>query len=257
LVIDERLTHVQMEDALKAAGFPLEYDPADRRFKPPAPEPSRLASSSSTALSARLASTTAGLDPLEMLDRKLTRALERGGFAALTLRGRNLPGAAQAIARTYSVSPVDVGRLFLTELRGLADERKQEWPRLLNIEARFTETGQMTQGLASWIRTAWSRVEQRLLEIGEGGKTVLFLHDAGLLGRYHDQGGHELLTRMQRMARLPEHVPHGLWLLCPAESEMDTAQIDGHIVDVTDLSEFVALTGAFMAQLRTVANSVA
>lgn len=257
LVVDERLTHVRMEDALKAAGFPLEYDPVDRRFKPPAPEPSRLASSSSTALSARTASAAAGLDPLEVVDRKLRRAVERGGFVALTLRGRNLPGAAEAVARTYSVSPVDVGRLFVTELHALADDRNDAWPRLLSIEARFTETGQMTQGLASWIRTAWSRVEQRLLELGDGPRTVLFLHDAGLLGRYHEQGGHELLTRLQHMARLPDQVPHGLWLLCPAESEMDTPQVDGHIVDVTDLSERVALSGAFLSQLRAASNNVA
>lgn len=257
LVIDERLTHVQMEDALKAAGFPLEYDPANRRFKPPAPEPSRLASSSSTALSAQAARTAAGLDPLEVLHRKLGRAVERGGFAALTLRGRNLPGAAQAIARTYPVSPVDVGRMFLTELHALAKERQQEWPRLLNIETRFTETGQMTQGFASWIRKTWERVDQRLFELGQGANTVLFLHDGDLLGRYHDQGGQELLARLQRTARLPDQPPHGLWLLCPAESELDRPQLDGHTVEVVEQSEQIVLTGTFLTQLRTASDNVA
>jgi hypothetical protein len=257
LIIDDRLNHIQMEDALKAAGFPLEYDVVDRRFKPPEPEQSRSASSSSTALSARGARIAAGPDPLDVLDRKLSRAVERGGFVALTLRGRNLPGAAQAIARTYPVLAVNVGRMFLTELRALAAERQQEWPRLLNIEARFTETGQMASGFASWIRKAWSSVEQRLLEVGAAPHKVLFLHDAGLLGRYHDQGGHELLVRLQRMAGSPDRNPHGVWLLCPAESESETPQLDGHTVDIEDHSQRVALSGSFLAQLRAASDSVA
>jgi serine/threonine protein kinase len=257
MVVDERLTHVHLEDALKSAGFPLEYDPVDRRFKPPTPEPSRLASSSSTTLSGRGTHAATGLDPLDVLHLKLGRAVERGGFVALTLRGRNLPDAAKAIASAYPVLPVDVGRVFLTELRALAQERGQEWPRLLNIEARFTETGQMAQGFASWIRAVWGRVEERLLERAADDRTVLFLHDAGLVGRYHAQGGHDLLTRLQQVAGLPDQVPYGLWLLCPAESELDTAQLDGHTVDVTDLSQRVALSGAFLAKLRAESGRVA
>jgi hypothetical protein len=147
--------------------------------------------------------------------------------------------------------------MFVTELRALAKERQQEWPRLLNIEARFTETGQMTQGFASWIRKTWDRVDQRLFELGQGANTVLFLHDGGLLGRYHDKGGQELLARLQRTARLPDQVPHGLWLLCPAESEIDSPQLDGHTVEVVEQSEQVVLTGTFLAQLRTASDNVA
>jgi serine/threonine protein kinase len=257
VIIDPAITHVRMEEALKAAGFPLEYDPAAKQFKPPTPEASLMTSSSSMSLTARSARTAAGLDPTEVLHLKLTRAVERGGFLAMTLRGRNLPGTARAVTAGYPVTPVDLNRMFVAELQSLATERHQKWDRLLTIEARFTETGHMAHGLASWIRKAWSRVESQLLDIATDKPTVLFLHDAGLVGHYWNQGGHDLLTRLQLAAGLPDRTPHGLWLLCPAESDVETPRLDRHPVDVTDVSQAVVLRGAFLNQLREASDSVA
>jgi serine/threonine protein kinase len=257
VTIDPAITHVRMEETLKAAGFPLEYDPATKQFKPPAPEASRMTSSSSMSLTARSARTATGLDPTEVLNLKLTRAVERGGFLAMTLRGRNLPGAARAVAARYPVTPIDLNRLFVAKLQSLATERHQEWHRLLAIEARFTETGHMAHGLASWIRKAWSEVESQLFDLATGKHTVLFLHDAGLLGHYWNQGGHDLLTRLQLVAGLPDQIPHGLWLLCPAESDVETPRLDRHPVDVTDVSQAVVLRAAFLNQLRAASNSAA
>lgn len=246
----ERPTHVRVEEALKAAGFSLEYDPADRRFRPPAPEFTRLSTSSGITASTHGRMSAAGLDPQAVLQGKLTRAVEHGGFSALTLRGRNLSGSATAIASAYQVTPVDLNREFLTEFRALAAEHGTDWNKVLTIDARFGENGKISRGLASYVRTAWTRLEQRLLAQSAQGKTVLFVHDAGLLARYFDEGGHALLTRLQNAARRPADVPHGFWLLCPGESEKDSPQLDGQIVEVLGESERVVLSGTFLAELK-------
>ncbi|MGH4017159.1 MAG: hypothetical protein ACRDSL_25180, partial [Pseudonocardiaceae bacterium] len=129
--------------------------------------------------------------------------------------------------------------------------------KVLTIDARFAATGQISPGLASYLRAVWTRVEQRMLRAAAEPNTVLFVHDAGLLARYYDQGGHELLTRLQNAARLPSAAPHGFWLLCPAESALDTPNLDGRIVEVIDDTERVVLSRAFLAGLRGEPNTAA
>ncbi|MGH4011655.1 MAG: hypothetical protein ACRDTH_26405 [Pseudonocardiaceae bacterium] len=249
LTIDHRVTHVQVEDALKAAGFALEYQPVEKKFLPP-PEPGRVPTSASTAMSGHGRMVAAGLDPHAVTAQKLATTVERGGFLALPLRGNHLPGTAQALAEAYGVRPVDLNHEFLAEFRALAAERGQDWGKVLTIDARFAATGQISPGLASYLRAVWTRVEQRMLRLAAEPNTVLFVHDAGLLARYYDQGGHELLTRLQNAARRPSAAPHGFWLLCPAESALDTPNLDGHIVEIFDDTERVVLSGAFLAGLR-------
>jgi hypothetical protein len=53
---------------------------------------------------------------------------------------------------------------------------------VLTVDARFSESGHLPRGLASYVRTAWEQVPARLAESGDD-RTVLFLHDAGLMGR--------------------------------------------------------------------------
>jgi hypothetical protein len=106
----------------------------------------------------------------------------------------------------------------------------------------------MSPGLASSVRASWDRVGERLRPADP--TEVLFLHDAGLLGRYADAGGHDLLVALQAAARSPDVVPHGLWLLCPGDSAAGTPQLEGHVVAVTDTSQRLALDGDFLAGLR-------
>jgi serine/threonine protein kinase len=249
LAVDDRITHVQVEEALQAAGFTLEYQPIDKRFRPPASEPGRLISSS-TALSGHGRMAAVGLDPYAVTRQKLADAVERGGFLALSLRGHHLPEAVQALATAYGVLPVDFAREFLAAFRALVAERGQDWSKVLTNDARFTQTGQISPGFASYLRAVWTGVAQRLHDPAVEQKTVLFVHNAGPLARYHDQGGHELLTRLQAAARRPRELPHGLWLLCPAESALDAPNLDGRIVEVLDATERVVLSGRFLAELR-------
>jgi hypothetical protein len=189
-----------------------------------------------------------GLDPHDAMRARLAAAVERGGFLALTLRGRHLPGAAEALAQAYDVRPVDVGAVFLEEFRALVVDRGQDWDKVLTVDARFTETGHLPRGLASYVRTAWEQVRERLAERSDGG--VLFLHDAGLVGRYASAGGQELLVALQAAARSPAAAPHGLWLLCPGDSAAATPHLDKLMVEVTEASERLVLDGDFLDGLR-------
>jgi hypothetical protein len=249
LDLGKRLTHVRVEEALHAAGFPLEYDTTTRRFRPPAVELSRVVTSSSTAMSGHGRLRAAGIDPRERLAAKLASAVERGGFLALTLRGTNLPGAAEALAASYALRPVNVDAEFLTEFQNLVAERGQDWAKVRKLDARFTETGDVSRGLASYVSAAWDRVRQRLLEFA-GRDVVLFLHHASLLGRYFDEGGHDLLTGLQNAARRSREPPHGLWLLCPADSALDAPRLDTRLVEVLGEAERAVLDGEFLKALR-------
>lgn len=116
--------------------------------------------------------------------------------------------------------------MFLEQLRTLVAERGQDWDKVLIVDARFTQTGHLPRGLASYVRAAWDQVRDRLAEHGDD-RSVLFLHDAGLVGRYATAGGQELLVGLQAAARSPAAAPHGLWLLCPGDSAAATPHLDG------------------------------
>ena len=78
VVVPNGLTHVGMQEALREAGFTLEYDVDRARFVPPSvPMASRsLTSGSSTTLAHVY---TGGLDPHIAMNTRLTAAVDRGG----------------------------------------------------------------------------------------------------------------------------------------------------------------------------------
>jgi serine/threonine protein kinase len=245
-------THVDYEEALREARFTLEYVQArERFFSPPAPEPvpSWTSTGSTSVLVPAPTPATGQEDPHAVLRARLDAAAERGGFLAITVRGANLPGVAEALAATCPVERVDLNALFLTELHALADEQGQPWEKVLGIDARFAAGGRISKGLAAYARAAWERVESRLLARAAAPRTVLFLHDAGLLARYWDEGGRDLLVRLQAAARRPAQNPHGLWLLAPGETRAQQPHVDGRTVECVSPSERVHLDGTFVASL--------
>lgn len=96
----------------------------------------------------------------------------------------------------------------------------------------------------------WEAVHARLAEQAAEPGAVVLLHRTGLLARYFDAGGREVLIGLQQAARRPEESPHGVWLLCPGESARDSPRLGTHIVEVTDGSERVVLTREFLHGLR-------
>ncbi|WP_207934423.1 hypothetical protein [Actinomadura sp. KC06] len=244
-------TYVDVEEALSEAGFPLRYDQADERFFPPAPIRPRTPSSSTTATRLGAGLGAPGEGPEDIADARLTAAARQGGFLALTLHLKRLTGVADALAATYPLVPVSFADVFLAEFRALATEHGADWGQVLRADERFTRTGEMPGGLRSFVVRVLDRTEQRLHERAATPRTVLLLHNAGLLARYFDVGGHDLLTRLQNAARRPSDVPHGLWLLCPSEAPRATPNLDGRTVEAIGATEWTVLDKAFLARLHS------
>ncbi|MFH8806034.1 BREX system serine/threonine kinase PglW [Streptomyces hygroscopicus] len=246
-------THVELEEALREARFTLEYDDKRRKFFPPAVE--TATSWTSTGATSVVAPPPgvrlAGQDPHSTIRSKLDSAVRRGGFLALTVRGTRLPGVAEMVEAAYPVQRVDVNSAFLAAFHTLADEKNQPWDKVLGVDARFSASGQISKGLATYVRAVWDRVGADLFSRAAAGpRTVLFLHDAGLLARYWDEGGRDLLIKLQAAARRPADAPHGLWLLSPVETRSQLPHLDGRTVEcIGGDGERTHLDGAFLDTL--------
>jgi hypothetical protein len=208
-----------------------------------------------------------------------------GGFRALTVHVRHLPGLARAIADVWpgAVVPVDVDAEFLEQFRELARENGQDWAKVLRIDGRLTapvasgsggrsgaSSGDVPRAFVGYVAEVAKRLTADWVTRAAGGgeaaeddrseardrHRILFLHNAGLLARYWEYGGRDLLTALQQSARRPVEQPHGLWLLCPAENPQATPQMDGRLVEtyVPD-GEWIALTGTAVEQLRRLADT--
>ncbi|GAA0632107.1 BREX system serine/threonine kinase PglW [Streptomyces thermocarboxydovorans] len=258
----EETTYVELGEALTEAGFPLVYDPDRRRFVPqqregagsrPAVSSSVLTSTSSLYAAAQ-GSIAEGRDPRVVLAARLNEARRRGGFLALTLKGAELPGVAAALAEEYEVTPVSLNGLLLDALKELAEEQSVRWEALLRADAKYTATGTLGAALASYTRLAAERVRERVLDLAErsGPRAVVLAHEAGLVARYWEAGGRELLAALQQSARRPADTPHGLWLLLPVEDPLASPSLDSRTVEVVDRStEWEVLDRLFVKSLRT------
>lgn len=261
LAVLSETTYVELGEALAEAGFPLLYDQDRRRFVPQPRDgagsrpvlSSSVLTSTSSLYAAAQGSIAEGRDPREVLAARLTDARRRGGFLALTLKGAELPGIAASLAERYGATAVSLNGLFLGALKELAEEQSVRWQALLKADTKYTATGTLGAALSSYTRLASERLRGRLLDLAErsGPRTVLLAHDAGLIARYWEAGGRELMATLQQAARRPADTPHGLWLLVPAEDPRATPTLDGRTVEVVDrVTEWEVLDGLFLKSLR-------
>ncbi|MGH3310941.1 MAG: hypothetical protein ACRDP3_10190, partial [Streptomyces sp.] len=142
--------------------------------------------------------------------------------------------------------------------RALAEELGTDWSKVLRADAAFTGTGELKPGLRSYVQRVTERLSARLTDLAETAdpKAVLFVHNAGLLARYFDGGGHDLLVNLQQAARRPTQAPHGLWWLCPMEDPKQTPSLDGRTVEVVDrATEWALLDSLFVKELHSGART--
>ncbi|MFD8508915.1 BREX system serine/threonine kinase PglW [Streptomyces sp. NPDC059687] len=251
-------THITVEDALKKADFPLEYDTAAHCFRPPASSVNgtQLRSGMSTgtvtaAGNAAMGAAAAGRDTNALLRGKLQGAIERGGFIALNVHLKYLAGTAETVAGAFPVVPVNLAQVFLAQFRVLAGERGTDWSKVLGADTTFTRTGDLPTGLRSYVSRVWPRVAEQIAQTAQASQgAVLFVHTAGLLGRYWEAGGHQTLVDLQNAARRGGAGPHGLWLLCPSESPRGVSHLDRRTVEVLGEAERVVLERSFLDELR-------
>lgn len=209
----DETTYVDLAEALVESGFPLVYDHARRRFFPQARDgttsraggSSSVLTSTSSLYAAAQGRIAEGRDPREVLSARLTEACRRGGFLALTLKGAELPGVADALAQRYSTTAVPLSTLFLDALKELAEEHGVRWQALLKADAKYTATGTMGAALASYTRLAAERVRELVVDLAEGAgpRSILLVHEAGLVARYWEAGGRELLAALQQSGTPP------------------------------------------------------
>ena len=246
------VTHVQLGEALKKADYPLTYDVSRHVFRGPQRQPSP-----STGFASRTAASGDGRHAAEEATARLAESVAVGGFRALTVHVRHLPGLAGAIAGSWpgSVVPVDADAEFLEQFRELARENGQDWSKVLRIDGRLTPSGNSGDIPRAFVGYV-AEVARRLAtdwatRTGSKSSRILFLHDASLLARYWEFGGRDLLNTLQKVARRPNEGPHGVWLLCPAENPKATPQLDGRLVEtyVPD-GEWIALTRNVVEQVR-------
>lgn len=227
-------TYVEFEEAFAGTRFDLRYDAESNAFLPQAQESSSHRTHTGTLTSyvpPVPRSRAERQDPYLGARNRLTESVQRGGFLAVTVKGSALAGAAEALANLAEVEQVDLGGQFLACLRDLVTERGQDWQKVLRADAA-SAPGRIKPGLASFVRVAWRRLEELLLDRAGATRTVLFLHDAGLIARYWDEGGHTFLVHLQQAARRPADRPHGLWLLCPVDTRSQAPHLDGRTVEV-------------------------
>ena len=245
-------THVVLEDALQAARFDLRHNDEAGRFYPPVPKSTGPRSSTGSHTSmmppVRAHLRRVPADPHGALRERLTESAHRGGFLALTVKAARLPGTAETVAARFPVVPIDLGALFLREFRRLTAEKGQDWQVVLRADAA-SAPGRIKPGLATFVRVVWQRVAEDLDSRASAPRTVLFLHDAGLISRYWDEGGRAFLVALQAAARRPRGGPHGLWLLCPVESSTQDPHLDGSPVEaLRNDGELQYLDGAFLKE---------
>ncbi|MFD4919823.1 BREX system serine/threonine kinase PglW [Streptomyces goshikiensis] len=245
-------THVDLEDALQAARFDLRYDLDTDTFQLPAARTAHPVTASgglTSLLPPPRVTRIEREDPHGLVRERLMATARRGGFLALTVKGIRLPGVADAVAAAFPVLPVDLGAVFLAEFRKLVEEKGQDWQTVLRADSA-SAPGRIKPGLATFVRAVWQRVAEDLQARCAAPRTVLFLHDAGLIARYWDEGGHAFLVALQGAARRPVENPHGLWLLCPVETRSQLPHLDGRTVEVIGGDgEQAHLDGAFLETL--------
>ncbi|WP_371612449.1 BREX system serine/threonine kinase PglW [Streptomyces clavifer] len=255
-------TYVELEEALDQAGFLLAYDQQRKRFLPRAREAfawrteqtvSALASTR-TLIEDAQSELALGRDPRRVTAARLQGARRRGGFVALPVKGPELPGVVERLSERFDVTPLALDDLLLGTLRELAQEQGAPWQALLKADAAYAASGSIGAGLASYARLALERVVARVAELAatSGPRTVLLAHRAGLVARYWEVGGRELLVAMQNAAGHPAVAPHGLWLLVPMEDPEASTALDGRTVDVVDKeTQRVELKGLFLKELKS------
>ncbi|WP_405687138.1 hypothetical protein [Streptomyces sp. NBC_00057] len=255
-------TYVELEEALDRAGFPLAYDQQRKRFLPRARETVTwhteqtvsVPASTRTLIEDAQSELSLGRDPRRVRPARLQAARRRGGFVTLTVKGPELPGVAERLAERFDVTPPALDELLLTTLRELAQEQRAPWQALLKADAAFAASGSIGAGLASYTRLALERFVAHVAELAaaSGPRTVLLAHRAGLVARYWEMGGRELLVALQNAAGRPADAPHGLWLLVPMEDPEASPALDGRTVDVVDRAAgLVVLDELFLKELKS------
>jgi serine/threonine protein kinase len=170
---------------------------------------------------------TPGDTEAELLERRLVRVADEGGFLVLTVEPK-LAALAEEGLRRFPVRPVSLEAALLTAMKAAAGAANARWDVILNADASPPD-GRDWQRLQMLVRTALDQVEQ---QIADPDRTVL-LTRPGLLARYGQIGFLERLRdRIGRRASGSGTSIHGLWVLVPQVGPDELPVLDKQPVPV-------------------------
>lgn len=177
------------------------------------------AETSSAGSRASTTYTRAQTSSYDEVDARLRASLRARSALTLCAHPRAYATAADALARSYGVTVVDVGAELVRAVRSTAERGNVAWDLVLRADAVPGAGGDWTN-LLRLIRAAWSpRWAQVVADAGP-----LLLVNAGPLARY---GMTDLLSGLLDQSQ-PR--PAARWLLVPRRSAAATPTLDGHAV---------------------------
>jgi serine/threonine protein kinase len=153
---------------------------------------------------------TPGDTEAELLDRRLARLADEGGFLVLTVAPKLASMAEEGLQR-FPVRPISLEAALLAAMKAAAVAANARWDVVLNADASPPDSRDW-QRLQMLVRTALDQVEQ---QIADPDRTVL-LTRPGLLAHFGQIGFLERLRdRIGRRSAGNGQSIHGLWVLVP------------------------------------------
>lgn len=205
-------TRPALDQLLLDAGLALEWD--GQRYVPPS-------RGESSAFPARTRTRTRVFDgtvlPADLADieSKLTTSLQTSAFLTLAVDADHLDKAVAALEARFAVTPYDVTRELLVQMRQVAEAGKVVWDVVLRADRPDAPAAHSAR-LRQLVGQAASPVESHLAEASE----PLLITEAAPLARY------DRLAALERLADRPTRRPATRWLLVPADGS-GTPKLDG------------------------------
>ena len=228
------------------------WDPAARggrgAFVPPAPVYDGLSSatrSAATAVPSAVGPVAPSVeDPAAAFDEKLSRGARDGGYLVLTVEGRLLADAEQALTARFGLPALSLEKLFLSAMKEVAREKEVPWKTVLGADTRPSHPN-----LRALVRAAVPRVEG---EIRATDLPVLLTYP-GLLVRYEQL---DLLDRLRDRATRPDGGLKGAWLLVPSSDQQVSPALDGVALPVLTPNQWARIPTAWLDRAVGMERSV-
>jgi serine/threonine protein kinase len=177
-------------------------------------------------------------------EQRLAAALVDGGLLTLMAYPHDLTEAANELRR-FDVTPIDLDVLFIRRLHAAAEHANVRWDLVLRADAAAASSPDWSR-LTALVDRAMPAIEEEITAIPG---TVL-LERTGLLARYGKLG----LLEQVRTAAIGDRPLCGVWLLIPADDQVDRPMIDGSAIPVLTPNEWARVPRAWLRNLHRAAR---
>jgi serine/threonine protein kinase len=217
----------ELDQLLREAGWPYAWDEATQAYRPVSQliTTTTTGSLSLTRFPTGGGSTIVTPDVAEARDfeDRLGRALDRGGFVALSVAPKNVNRAASDLTDRFGLDIRNLDELFIRGLQAQSEARRVNWEVVLKADAEGP-AGRDWSKLLMLVRSATDQVAKEILA---SPRPVLLLYP-GLIGRYDQL---PFIDRLRDGSGRAGSVP-SVWLLLAADQQSTLPMIDNRPVPV-------------------------